>query len=170
MELLELFAEFGKISGDGCLAIAGDHPAPSFLHYVQYLLNTRFAGIKDRVILLAEIEDRALMALFSRAAAMIHLGPSGPGLLGDAVHFRKPLFTACGASIGTTGGGSGGYRFYGDDRRGQAARLHSLLKDKDALSGLLDLQRQDHEALKSASDCLSIWPLLELAAACVAAP
>lgn len=165
LESIELFVELHKIAANSHLVIAGDHPVLSFLHYVEYLLNTRFAGIKNRVTVLADVDDSRLKALYRRADALLHLGPSGADLLGDAVHFAKPLFTAGGPKEKKSRAVAVGYRFYDSDRPGQAARLQKILNDKEALSGLLECQRRDLAALEAAPDNLPIWALLELAAA-----
>ena len=160
---LELFAAFAANAAECHLVIAGDRPVRAFADYLEYLLATRFATIKERVTLFADLDDGQIKALYRRCDVLLHLGPDAAPRLEEAVHFAKPLFTS-GLAVPHAG-----YRLYGTNREIQAARIQHFLNDAGSLAGLVDQQRQTLAGLDSSADDLSIWDLLETAVARLAA-
>jgi glycosyltransferase involved in cell wall biosynthesis len=162
VDALELFAAFAGNAAAGHLVIAGDRPVRAFADYLEYLLATRFTAIKERVSLFADLDDGQLKALYRRCDALIHLGVDAALRLEEAVHFAKPLFTS-GSAVPHAG-----YRLYGTNRELQAARLRHFLNDSHVQAELVDQQRRSLAGLDSSPGDVSIWDLLETAAARVA--
>lgn len=124
---LQLFGKLLAIHPDAQLLAASNRPRHVYFKYIESLLATRFASIKENVSLRMDIDDGDLKGMMQACTALIDLGTTANQHIADAEIFGKPLFVS-GGSANAQAALPSSFRLYGTDQD-KAEVVGEWLKD-----------------------------------------
>lgn len=118
---LTVFAQLAQLDDNLHLVAAGSRTGSAYHSYIEYLLQTRFAPINDRVHLFGDAGDGELKGLIEACEALVDVGASARSCRDDAIVFGKRLFAG-----GKGERDSATFRLYGTPAE-QAQAIHAAL-------------------------------------------
>jgi len=161
-DLMATFKEYVKLDPDSCLLLAGSLLSAGYGSYLQYLLESTYSDVMDKVVNFSEVSQGELKMLYQASDALVvmseHEGFCMPVV--EAMSFDLPVFAYAQTAVRETLRESGRV-YYDKDFKAIAADIFRVLHDDSLRSRILDAQRRRLQVIAEEADGRAIWRSFE---------